>query len=112
SGRRSLRILFSASTQVEFHNVSQLVAVEPSTHYRLTYFVRTEELRSAATLIAMAADASSPDTALASSAPVPSGTNEWQQVSFEFNTGPKTEAALIRLVRAECPEGPRPIYGQ
>src|SRR2546421_662814 len=68
SGRRSLRVLFNAAGEAEFHNVSQLVAVEPSTHYRLTYFVRTEELRSAATLIAMAADASSPDTALASSA--------------------------------------------
>src|SRR5205085_1072361 len=54
----------------------------------------------------------SPDTALASSAPVPSGTNEWQQVSFEFNTGPKTEAALVRLVRVECPEGSCPIYGK
>src|SRR5947209_1742584 len=112
SGRRSLRVLFNAAGEAEFHNVSQLVAVEPSTHYRLTYFVRTEELRSAATLVAMAADASSPDTALAASAPVPSGTNDWQQVSFEFTTGPKTEAVLIRLVRVGCPEGSCPIYGK
>src|SRR5256714_148529 len=112
TGRRSLRVLFNAAADAEFHNVSQLVAVEPSTRYRLTYFVRTEELRGAATLVAMAADASSPDTALASSALVPSGTNDWQQVSFEFNTGPKTEAALVRLVRAGCPEGACPIYGK
>jgi len=112
SGRRSLRILFNAAGDAEFHNVSQLVAVEPSTRYRLTYFVRTEELRSAATLVAMAADATSPDAALASSVPVPSGTNDWQQVSFEFTTGPKTEAALVRLVRVGCSEGTCPIYGK
>ena len=112
SGRRSLRILFNAAGDAEFHNVSQLVAVEPSTRYRLTYFVRTEELRSAATLVAMAADAGVPDAALASSAPVPSGTNDWQQVSFEFTTGPKTEAALVRLVRVGCSEGTCPIYGK
>src|SRR5437588_379353 len=112
SGRRSLRVLFNAAGDAEFHNVSQLVAVEPSTRYRLTYFVRTEELRSAATLVAMAADAGVPDAALASSAPVPSGTNDWQQVSFEFTTGPKTEAALVRLVRVGCSEGTCPIYGK
>ena len=111
-GRRSLRVLFNAAGEAEFHNVSQLVAVEPSTHYRLTYFVRTDDLRSAATLVAMAADASSPDTALASSAPVPTGTNDWQQVSVEFTTGPKTEAIAVRIIRVGCPEESCPIYGK
>jgi tetratricopeptide (TPR) repeat protein len=111
-GRRSLRVLFNASGQVDFRNVSQLVAVEPSTHYRLTYFVRTDELKSAATLITLAADATTPDAPLASSAPVPAGTNDWQQASFEFTTAPKTEAVLVRIIRVGCPEGSCPIYGK
>ncbi|HST51431.1 MAG TPA: tetratricopeptide repeat protein [Pyrinomonadaceae bacterium] len=111
-GRRSLRVIFNASGQMDFRNVSQLVAVEPSTHYRLTYFVRTDELKSAATLYALASDASTPDAPLAASPPAPTGTNDWQQASFEFTTGPKTEAVVVRIIRAGCPEGACPIYGK
>jgi tetratricopeptide (TPR) repeat protein len=112
SGRRSLRVVFNASGQVEFRNVSQTVVVDPSTRYRLTFFLKTEELKSTATLVAMVADAVAPDAALASSSPAASGTSNWQQASFEFTTGPKTEAVLVRLVRAGCAEGACPIYGK
>ncbi|HWW73833.1 MAG TPA: hypothetical protein VNZ44_00470, partial [Pyrinomonadaceae bacterium] len=42
----------------------------------------------------------------------PTGTNEWKQNSIEFTTGPNTEAFVIRIVRAGCPEGACPIYGK
>ena len=45
-------------------------------------------------------------------APAPGGTNDWQQVSFEFTTGPQTEAVLVRLARAGCPDGVCPIFGK
>ena len=111
-GRRALRILFNASGQVDFRNIWQVVAVEPSTRYRLTYFVRTDELKSAATLSAVVSDAASEATPLGQSAPAPTGTNDWQQAAFEFTTGPKTEAVVVRLVRVGCPEGACPIYGK
>ncbi|MDT7806220.1 MAG: hypothetical protein QOJ70_33 [Acidobacteriota bacterium] len=112
TGRRSLRIAFNAAGQSDLRNVSQVIAVEPSTHYRLTFFLKTEDMKSAATLVALAADASTPDATLAASSPAPQATNDWQQVSFEFTTAPKTEAVLVRLVRAGCPEGVCPIYGK
>jgi tetratricopeptide (TPR) repeat protein len=112
TGRRSLRIVFNAAGLSEFRNVTQAIVVEPSTHYRLSFFLKTLDLKSAATLVAFVADASSPDTPLASSSPAPQATNDWQQISFEFTTAPKTEAVLIRLVRAGCPEGVCPIYGK
>jgi tetratricopeptide (TPR) repeat protein len=112
TGRRSLRVVFNASGQVEFRNVSQVVVVEPSTRYRLTCFLKTEELKSAATPLVMVADAVAPDASLATSTPAPGGTNDWQQVSFEFTTGPKTEAVLVRLIRAGCPQESCPIYGK
>ncbi|MDT7780448.1 MAG: hypothetical protein QOC99_2960 [Acidobacteriota bacterium] len=112
SGRRSLRIVFNASGQMDFRNISQAVVVDPSTHYRLTFFVKTEELKSAATLYAMVADIAAPDAELAASTPLASGTSDWQQASLEFTTGPKTEAVLIRLVRTGCAEGVCPIYGK
>ncbi|HWW76016.1 MAG TPA: tetratricopeptide repeat protein, partial [Pyrinomonadaceae bacterium] len=42
SGKRSLRIVFNSSGQLELGAVSQTVAAQPSTHYRLTYSLKTE----------------------------------------------------------------------
>jgi hypothetical protein len=111
-GRRSLRIAFSSSGQVDFRNVAQTLAVEPGSHYRLNFFVKTDEFKSAATLQAMVSEPGAPDVPLAGSAPAPQGTNDWQQFSFEFTTGPKTEAVLVRIVRFPCAEGVCPIYGK
>jgi hypothetical protein len=111
-GRRSLRVAFSSSGQADFRHVAQVVAVEPGARYRLTFFVKTDELRGTATLSAMVSEPAAPESPLAASAPAAQGTNEWQQVSVEFGTGPKTEAVLVRLVRAACAEGVCPIYGK
>jgi hypothetical protein len=111
-GRRSLRVAFSASGQVDFRNVAQAVAVEPGARYRLNFFVKTEELRSSATLSVMVSEPASADAPLAVSAAAPQGTQDWQQVSFEFTAGPKTEAVLVRVVRVPCAEGVCPIYGK
>jgi hypothetical protein len=111
-GRRALRVSFGASGQVDFRNVWQTVAVEPGARYRLSFFVKTEELRSAATLAAVVSEPATPDAPLASSAPAPQGTQDWQPVSFEFAAGPKTEAVLVRLTRVPCTEGSCPIYGK
>lgn len=115
SGRRSLRIIFNSSGQLDFTTVSQTVAVQPSTRYRLTYSQKTEELRSVATLFVAVADAGPPEVGIPPAAPyvsVPTGTNEWKQNAVEFSTGPKTQAVVIRLVRTGCPEGSCPIYGK
>lgn len=111
-GRRSLRVAFNASGQVDFRNVWQTIAVDPGTRYRLSFFVKTEELRSAATVAAIVSEPATPDTPLAGSAPAPQGTQDWQPVSFEFTAGPKTEAVLVRLTRVYCAEGDCPIYGK
>jgi hypothetical protein len=111
-GRRSLRVAFSAAGQVDFRNVTQVIAVEPGARYRLTYFVKTDELRSTATLFVAVSEPAAPETLLASSPPVPQGTQGWQPVSFEFTAGPKTEGVLVRVVRTPCAEGVCPIYGK
>ena len=111
-GRRSLRIAFNASTQVDFNHVSQVVAVEPGARYRLSYSFKTDELRSAATLAVVVADVGPPEAPIVTSAPAPAGTADWRRVSLDFATGPKTEAVVIRVVRAACAEGACPIYGK
>jgi Flp pilus assembly protein TadD len=112
SGKRSLLVVFDSANHVDFRNVWQAVAVEPSTHYRLTYYTRTEALNTAATLIALVTPTGAEGEVIASSPPVPIGTNDWQQVAVEFTTGPKTEGIAVRLVRAGCPTGACPAYGK
>ncbi len=112
SGSRALLVVFEAANHVEFRNVWQAVVVEPSTRYRLTYFVRTDSLNTAASLATLVTNAANESEALAASQPVPTGTNDWQQVALEFTTGPKTEGVIVRLVRAECPGGGCPAYGK
>jgi hypothetical protein len=111
-GGRSLRLLFNVSGHVDFRNLWQLAVVEPSTRYRLSYFVRTGELNSAATLYAVVSDAANESQVFGQSAAAPTGTHEWQQLSFDFSTGAKTEAVVVRLVRVGCPEQTCPIYGK
>ncbi|HEX6183662.1 MAG TPA: hypothetical protein VFZ44_07110, partial [Pyrinomonadaceae bacterium] len=80
--------------------------------YRLSFWFKTDELRSAATPFVYAADPAAPDASLGGSPPAPNGTGDWQQVSFEFTTAPRAEAVLVRFARAGCPDGVCPIFGK
>lgn len=111
-GKRSLRVAFNAATALEFQNVSQLIVVEPRTRYRLDYFVRTDELKSASTLRVEALDAGDPKQPLAASDPAPNGSTGWQQSTLEFTTGPRTEAVTLRISRDACITGACPIFGK
>lgn len=112
SGTRSLLVVFDSATHIDFRNVWQSIAVEPSTHYRLTYFFRTDSLNTAATLVTLVTNASVEAEVLAASPPVPTGTSDWQQVAVEFTTGPKVEGVAVRLVRGVCPTEACPAYGK
>lgn len=111
-GRRALQVAFNASGQVDFRNVSQVIAAEPGARYRLSFWLKTEGLKSAAAPIVFVADTAAPEAPLAASTPAPGGTSDWQQVSLEFTTSPRTEAVLVRLARAGCPDGVCPIFGK
>lgn len=111
-GKRSLRVVFNAPTQFEFRNVLQLVAVEPATRYRLSFYVRTEDLKSASTPTFLVFEAGDMTNALAATPPLASGTSDWQQVSVELTTPPRAEAILLRVDRGACPDGACPVYGK
>ncbi|HEX7176381.1 MAG TPA: hypothetical protein VF240_14045 [Pyrinomonadaceae bacterium] len=108
-GRRSLRLEFSAPSEFTLGQFSQLVLVEPRARYRLSYAVRTEEVKSAATLVVQVTDAAG--VAFAGGAAAPAGTSDWQQVIVEF-TAPAAEAVTLRLVRVGCSDGACPIFGK
>lgn len=111
-GARSLRLVFNAASALDFHHVSQSVVVEPQQRYRLSYFVRTEELNSASTLLTQVVDAGEPAHVLAASAPLAAGASDWQAVTLEFTTGTQTEAIIVRLVRSSCAETLCPLFGK
>jgi tetratricopeptide (TPR) repeat protein len=111
-GARSLRVVFEASDTISFRNVSQLVAVEPQSRYRLAFYVRTQDLKSAKTVATVVADAADPDHPIASTPTLPLGTADWQQVTLEFATGAKTEGVVVRVERPPCDSPLCPLFGK
>jgi hypothetical protein len=114
AGRLSLRIVFNAPSTVNAINIYQLIAVEPSTTYRLECYVRTRDLKSAGTPVIELAEETGGQV-LGASEPLQNGTVGWQLIAIEFKTGEKTEAVTLRVNRAPCgsavADGICPIFG-
>ncbi len=110
-GTRSLRLVFNAPDSFAFSNVSQFVVVEPHLRYRLTCFVRIDDLKSASTLTTEIIDPAT-GRVLAVSAPLPTGTADWQMIMLDFNPEAHTEAITVRLTRPPCAAATCPMFGK
>lgn len=110
-GAHSLRVLFDSPNTLAFRHVSQLLAVQPSTRYRLEHYIRTENLEGTNTFVTLVEDAGGAGR-LASSAPTPVGTSGWRQVVLEFTTGPGAEAVAVRVEREPCLSAVCPLFGK
>ncbi|MDQ3819759.1 MAG: carbohydrate binding domain-containing protein [Acidobacteriota bacterium] len=111
-GSRSLLIFFRATEPLNFNNVSQTVVIEPSTQYRLEFYIRAEELKSAAAPVVQILDGADGATVLGTSQPAPPGSYDWQPVTINFRTPPKTEAVIVVITRARCDDPVCPIFGK
>lgn len=112
SGARSLRVSFNAPSSIQYANALQLVAVEPGARYRLEFFVRTEGLKSVATLVVDVVSAKQGGAAIATSAPTPAGTNDWQQVALEFTAPADADGVVLLIRRQPCKDDVCPIFGK
>jgi hypothetical protein len=111
SGGRSLRLILKSTTTLALNTVSHVVVVEPQTRYRLEFYARTDDMRSAGTPIFQVFDETD-NAVLGASAPVPAGTANWQQFVIDFATKARTEAVRLRINRAPCGDDPVcPIFG-
>jgi tetratricopeptide (TPR) repeat protein len=111
SGSRSLRLILKSTTTLALTTVSQLIVVQPATHYRLQYYARVDDMRSAGTPIFEIVDETD-NSVLGASAPAPSGTVDWGVFSIDFTTKANTEGIRLRINRALCGEDPVcPIFG-
>lgn len=108
-GKRSLRLTFNGFSAANLQVATQYVAVESGARYRLTFSVKTAELKSGGTPFLEVVDAGT-TKALGASQPFASGTHDWQQKTVEFTAPPDAEAILIRTARQFCGEN-CPIVG-
>lgn len=103
SGGRSLRLNFRGFSKPALSNVLQTVVVEPGAKYRLSFFVRTESLRSGGMPMIEILSANN-DVMLARSKPFNAGTNDWQEIAIDFTVPSSTSGVTIRTIRDFCGE--------
>lgn len=100
-GNRSVRIIFNSYSANTFANVWQIIAVEPDTRYRLTFWVRTKDLKTGGPpKIEVVTPVES--RLLVESKPVPLDTNDWQEMTIEFNSPTKPDGVIVRTNRIPC----------
>lgn len=100
-GSRSLRINFAGYQKPDLLSVWQIIAVEPDKKYRLSFWLRSENLKSAGTPQLEIVNAND-DKLIISTKPFQAGTNEWQNMTLEFTSPGNCEGILIRTGRAFC----------
>jgi len=111
SGHHSLRIVFRASTKLNAIRVSQAIVVEPDTQYYFECWARTNDLTTGSPPLITILSATD-NAVLATSPPLPTGTNDWQRIALNFKTKPKSDGVIVKISRQPCGEASVcPIFG-
>jgi len=102
SGKRSLRVDFDGSANVDFQSLWEYVPVEPATLYRLSAFFRTENLSTDSGIRFEIRDGSRPGNTARWTENL-LGTHPWGEADAEFATGPDTKhlKIVLRRIRSE-----------
>jgi tetratricopeptide (TPR) repeat protein len=108
-GNKSLRVSFNGYAGIELKNITQIVTVEPNKKYRFSFWLKTENLKSAGTPDLEIVNAND-EKIITTGAAFQTGTNDWSQVAMEFTAPENAEAVVIRLDRAYCGDA-CPIVG-
>jgi Flp pilus assembly protein TadD len=108
-GQRSLRITFKAYSKPELYNVVQHLALDPGRRYRLTFSVRTENLKTAGPP-QLRVVAGTDNVPVAVSPGFPTGTNDWQRMTVDFAVPQSADGVMLFTARVDCGEG-CPITG-
>ncbi len=102
-GTRSLKVSFKGYSKVDLHNVVQSVAVQPGARYRLSFMVRTDNLRSGGPPVLQIISGLE-NKGIATSEPFAAGSADWKPVTVEFTAPDDFDSVLIRTGRISCGE--------
>jgi len=111
SGARDLRVEFGGNSNPDSPLISQIILVEPSTHYQVNFASRSQDVVSGGLPLLTASDAAGEQKRLGQSSPLTKGNSDWKSFSFEFTTTPTTNAVVLVLQRENCTTSPCPIFG-
>jgi hypothetical protein len=103
TGNRSLRTAFRNYSKPEFANTFQIIAVAPNTNYRLTFWVLTENLKTAGPPLLQVINGND-DKLLVASAPFSVGSSDWRQYALDFHTPENCTGIRIQTSRVPCGE--------
>jgi tetratricopeptide (TPR) repeat protein len=95
SGGRSLRLVYSAANVDA--GISQYIAVQPHSRYRLSAWVKSEDLRTANGPMLTLFDAGSHMPVAFTQDTI--GTTPWHPIEVELTTGPTTNLLVLSIVR-------------
>jgi hypothetical protein len=108
-GSYALEVFFAGRENVSFHNLYQIVPVEPMMPYKLTYWWRSEGIT---TDQGPFFDIYSYDKkGLYKKGPMIIGTNAWRSEAIEFTTPEDCQSVIIRLCRSPSQRFDRNITG-
>jgi hypothetical protein len=110
TGSKSLRLEFTGDSTAESPVVSQLILVEPSRRYRISFAARPENVVSGGLPI-VAIKAAGANSQLGHSPPLSKGTRDWEVLSFEFDVPGQTTAIFVSVQRENCATSPCPAFG-
>ena len=102
-GRRSLRFSMRGYAKPQFHALQQAIAVEPGLKYRLSFRVRTEDLRGGSLPFLEVRDAKN-NGIIASSPAFASGTTNWEDIAIGFSVPPDRDGIYLITSREPCPD--------
>ncbi len=108
-GNRSLRVFFNGFAEPALNIVYQYVVVEPLTKYRVSFWMRTENLKSGGTPRVEIFNAND-NQIIAASEAFQAGTNDWKEYKIEFAAPANAQAVIARTGRVFCGTN-CPIFG-
>lgn len=102
-GRRSLKLTLRGYNESQFNLLQQAIAVIPGGRYRLSFWIRTENLRGGSLPLIEVRNAKL-DTIIAASPPFNSGTADWREMNIEFGVPADGDGVYLISGREPCPE--------
>lgn len=110
-GHSSLRVEFKGDSDPGVPSISQLVLIEPKTHYQLRFSCRTEGIVSGGLPNIFVLDGHD-NKVLGQSGALPATTEGWRDTTIDFISGESAGAVQITLQRDRCARSPCPIFGR